>query len=280
MWVGLEAGGDGGAGDQRAAVHDDAILGAARDRIREGVAADGEDLGGGTGLQRGGRQPIARRPCAETASHASAGERCAAITSSAAVSSASERPTALNGSRTLSAPAATTAPASRSACTAVSPRGGFCWIPRDCRVEVGLRKRDDVDAAERDLAGHLALHLGGLHAERDAMASGGAGDSLTSLGHRSREVAEPQRTRGERLVDVQINGRTELGREGDELARRRRRIGIDVGRTADHIGAHGHRGAHHVAHRRASIAGRRRGDERHELQVGETPRCGVRRAPR
>ena len=53
--------------------------------------------------------------------------------SAPAVSNGQPRPSGLNGSCRLSPPAATTTPASRSACTAVRPRGIACWWPRPWR---------------------------------------------------------------------------------------------------------------------------------------------------
>ena len=79
----------------------------------------------------GGRPTPSRRSV--TVAHASAGERWAASTISAAVSNGHARPSGLNGSCRLSAPAATTTPASRSARTAVSPRGIACWWSRPWR---------------------------------------------------------------------------------------------------------------------------------------------------
>ena len=88
---------------------------------------------GSPGAMRAGARPIARAACSVTAAQASAGTRWATRIISPAVSNGHPRPSGLNGSCTLSAPAATTAPASRSALTAVTPRGIAAWWLRPCR---------------------------------------------------------------------------------------------------------------------------------------------------
>jgi len=78
-------------------------------------------------------RPITLRAVSLTIAYAWSGVRWPAVTSSDAVSRASLRPTGLNGSRTLSAPAATRTPASRSAWIAVRPRGVDTGCCQPCR---------------------------------------------------------------------------------------------------------------------------------------------------
>ena len=87
----------------------------------------------GTAMRSAGSADRDRRSGAVTDAHASAGERWAASTISAAVSNGHARPSGLNGSCRLSPPAATTTPASSRARTAVSPRGVACWWSRPWR---------------------------------------------------------------------------------------------------------------------------------------------------
>ena len=74
----------------------------------------------------GGRPSTARAPVV-TACRACSAVRWPAVCSSEVVSNGSARPAGLKGSRTLSAPAASGMPASRSARSAVSPRGRRGW---------------------------------------------------------------------------------------------------------------------------------------------------------
>ena len=82
-----------------------------------------------------GRPSTVRAPSV-TAASASAGVRCPAVMSSEVVSNGSARPAGLNGSRRLSAPAASGMPASRMRRTAVSPRGAAWVASRPCRYRL------------------------------------------------------------------------------------------------------------------------------------------------
>ena len=115
--------GDGGGGDESPGV-DDVTFGEAvattSARLAPRTASSSARAPGSIAASG---SPITSRAPEVTAVQASSIVRWAAITSRAAVSSASLRPSGLNGSRTLSAPAAKRAPASRSSRTAVIPRG-------------------------------------------------------------------------------------------------------------------------------------------------------------
>ena len=157
-----------------------------------------------------------RISCAElalTASQASPGERCDVITIRPAVSNGHARPTGLNGSCRLSAPAATFTPADRSAATAVSPAGHRRPAP-SLEEQVRVRERHDVDAGLRDQFGDLVLAVRLLHAEADAVAGG---DRLfEAVQHHRGEVDQAEHAGIERLVGVQVDADAAIGRDLQE----------------------------------------------------------------
>ena len=171
-----------------------------------------------------------------TATQASAGDRWAARIISAAVSNGQARPTGLNGSCRLSPPAATTTPASRSAFTAVSPRGHRLLVIATLQIEVRRREGDDRDPRRGEGFGHLALALDALDAEADAVTGG---DRAVEAGRRHDvgELGETVRRRVEGLVGVQVDADAErIGDREQGLGRRPDRPVLEVRAAADEIG--------------------------------------------
>ena len=151
--------------------------------------------------------PIACRAFVLTISSASAGRTWAVMIIRPAVSRGSARPTGLNGSCKLSAPAAMLTPA-----VAQRPdRGDAAWH-RDLVLaaeeeQIGVGEGDHRDAGGRDLVGDLALAVLGLQDQRHAMARG---DRMRKAGRDDAlgKILQREHRRIEGLVGVQIDGQS------------------------------------------------------------------------
>ena len=155
------------------------------------------------------RSVPARRASSATAAQASAGDRWAASTISAAVSNGQARPSGLNGSCRLSPPAATTTPAVAQRLHRGQPARHRLLLISTLQIEVRRREGDHRDAGRGDRLGELPLALDGLHAEADAVAGG------DRVG-RSRSTSRCRRARRDRWP---------TGRASRRCAGRRRRRG-------------------------------------------------------
>ena len=181
-----------------------------------------------------GGSPSVRRDASVTADQATAGRSCTDMIIKPAVSNGHARPTGLNGSWRLSAPAATLTPAVRNAATAVRPRG-MGAVPRPWRNRLVWGRAITLTPASATSSATTALFVGRELPEAHAMA-GGRGVREPGE-HAPRELGEPARCSVERLVGVEIHWHRELGRQlEEEVGRGRARLALEVRAAADEVG--------------------------------------------
>ena len=187
-----------------------------------------------------------------------------------AVSSGSPRPTGLNGSWRLSAPAATLTPACCRARTAVTALGVATGAVATLQEQVGVGEGDHVDACCGDLLGDLLLSMHRLQRERHAV-TGRDSEGEPGGDHPLGEILQGTDRRIERLVGVQVDRQAGLGGHRQEVVVGRNRIGLQMGASADDVDPHRDR----VTKQRALVgsfrADRRPGAQRSDLDVDERP---------